>query len=138
MGSEIVFLMLGLLVVLILLGTHIGISLGLVSCLGVFLILDDWEAALSIVSGTAYDAVRNQVFAVIPLFVLMGDMVSKSGAATDLYRLCDRALSKLPGRMAERFAAVELKMQIHLRIVEQLLLAYSRKLRQIDVLLVCT
>ena len=100
MGSEIVFLMLGLLVVLILLGTHIGISLGLVSCLGVFLILDDWEAALSIVSGTAYDAVRNQVFAVIPLFVLMGDMVSKSGAATDLYRLCDRALSKLPGRMA--------------------------------------
>lgn len=92
--------MLGLLFVLILLGAHIGISLGLVSCLGVFLILGDWEAALSIVSGTAYDAVRNQVFAVIPMFVLMGDIIAKSGAATDLYRLCDRALSRLPGRMA--------------------------------------
>ena len=55
---------------------------------------------MSIISSTAYDAVRNQVFAVIPLFVLMGDIVAKSGAATDLYRLCDRGLSRLPGRLA--------------------------------------
>ena len=40
------------------------------------------------------------MFAVIPLFVLMGDVISRSGAAGDLYRICDRALKRLPGRLA--------------------------------------
>jgi len=100
LGSDIVFMLLGAIFVMILLGVHIGIALGLVSGLGVYLILGNANAALSIISSTAYDAVRNQVFAVIPLFVLMGDIVAKSGAATDLYRLCDRGLSRLPGRLA--------------------------------------
>ena len=100
MGSEIVLMLLGVLFVMILSGIHIGIALGLISGLGVYLIVGNVDAALSIISSTAYDAVRNQVFAVIPLFVLMGDIVAKSGAATDLYRLCDRGLSRLPGRLA--------------------------------------
>ena len=100
MGSEIILILLGLLFVLILLGFHIGIVLGLISGLGVYLIIGNAEAALSIISSSAYDAVRNQIFAVIPLFVLMGDIVAKSGAATNLYRLCDRGLSRLPGRLS--------------------------------------
>ena len=100
MGSEIILILLVLLFVLILLGFHIGIVLGLISGLGVYLIIGNAEAALSIISSTAYDAVRNQIFAVIPLFVLMGDIVAKSGAATDLYRLCDRGLARLPGRLS--------------------------------------
>ena len=43
---------------------------------------------------------RKDVFAVIPLFVLMGDIISRSGAASDLYRICDRSLKRLPGRLA--------------------------------------
>jgi C4-dicarboxylate transporter, DctM subunit len=100
LGSDIVLMLLGAIFVMILMGIHIGIALGLVSGLGVYLILGNVDAALSIISSTAYDAVRNQVFAVIPLFVLMGDIVAKSGAATDLFRLCDRGLSRLPGRLA--------------------------------------
>lgn len=100
MGADIVLALLGVLFVMILLGIHIGISLGLIAGLGVYLILGNAEAALSIISSAAYDAVRNQVFAVIPLFVLMGDIVAKSGAATDLYRICDRGLSRLPGRLS--------------------------------------
>ena len=100
MGADIVIALLGVLFVMILLGIHIGISLGLIAGLGVYLILGNAEAALSIISSAAYDAVRNQVFAVIPLFVLMGDIVAKSGAATDLYRICDRGLSRLPGRLS--------------------------------------
>jgi len=100
MGSEIILILLALQFALILLGFHIGIVLGLISGLGVYLIIGNAEAALSIISSTAYDAVRNQIFAVIPLFVLMGDIVAKSGAATDLYRLCDRGLSRLPGRLS--------------------------------------
>lgn len=100
MGADIVLMLLGVLLVMILLGIHIGISLGLIAGIGVYLILGNAEAALSIISSAAYDSVRNQVFAVIPLFVLMGDIVAKSGAATDLYRICDRGLARLPGRLS--------------------------------------
>ena len=100
MGGDIVLWMLGLLIVLILLGVHIGVSLALCSALGVWLMLGSMEAALAILGNTAYEAVRNDVFAVIPLFVLMGDFISRSGAAADLYRICDRGLKHLPGRLA--------------------------------------
>ncbi|MEQ9055534.1 MAG: TRAP transporter large permease subunit, partial [Roseovarius confluentis] len=100
MGGDIVLWMLGLLVLLILLGTHIGVALAICSALGVYLILGSFEAAVSILGNTAYEAVRKDVFAVIPLFVLMGDIISRSGAAADLYRICDRTMKRLPGRLA--------------------------------------
>ncbi|MGC1442926.1 MAG: TRAP transporter large permease [Burkholderiaceae bacterium] len=100
MGADIALYMLGLLIILVVLGVHIGIALGVVSGLGVYLMMGSVDVAMSIVGSTAYEAIRSHLFAVIPLFVLMGDFVSKSGAATDLYRICDRALNKLPGRLA--------------------------------------
>ncbi|MBT8423870.1 MAG: TRAP transporter large permease [Silicimonas sp.] len=100
MGGDIVLWMLGLLIVLILAGTHIGVALAVCSGLGVWLMLGSFEAAVSILGNTAYEAVRKDVFAVIPLFVLMGDFISRSGAASDLYRICDRSLKHLPGRLA--------------------------------------
>ena len=100
MGGDIVLWMLGLLVVFILLGVHIGIALSICSALGVWLIFGALEPAVSILGNTAYEAVRKDVFAVIPLFVLMGDIISRSGAASDLYRICDRVLKRLPGRLA--------------------------------------
>ena len=100
MGGDIVLWMLGLLVLLIVLGTHIGIALAVCSALGVWLILGSMEAAVSILGNTAYEAVRKDVFAVIPLFVLMGDIISRSGAAADLYRIFDRNLKRLAGRLA--------------------------------------
>lgn len=100
MGGDIILWMLGLLIVLILIGTHIGVALAVCSALGVFLMLGNFEAAVSILGNTAYEAVRKDVFAVIPLFVLMGDLISRSGAAADLYRICDRMLKRLPARLA--------------------------------------
>ena len=100
MGGDIVLWMLGLLIVLILMGVHIAISLAVCSALGVWLMLGSFEAAISILGNTAYEAIRKDVFAVIPLFVLMGDFISRSGAAADLYRICDRTMKRLPGRLA--------------------------------------
>ena len=101
MGGDIVIMMLGVLIVLILLGVHIGVALALCSGVGVYIMFrGNTEAALAIMSNTAYEAIRKDVFAVIPLFVLMGDFVWRSGAAGDLYRICDRALRRLPGRLA--------------------------------------
>jgi C4-dicarboxylate transporter, DctM subunit len=101
MGGEIVLYMLALLIVLILLGVHIGVALAVCSGVGLFIIMrGNVEAAVSLISNTAYEAVRKDVFAVIPLFVLMGDFIWRSGAAGDLYRICDRSLRRLPGRLA--------------------------------------
>ena len=101
MGGEIVIYMLGALIVLILLGAHIGVALALCSGVGVFIMFrGNTEAAVSLMSSTAYDAIRKDVFAVVPLFVLMGDFIWRSGAAGDLYRICDRTLRRLPGRLA--------------------------------------
>lgn len=100
MGPEVIFYTFVLLIILILLRVHIGIALGTASVLGVFLAYGDIEIALSILSSTAYDSIRTETLAVIPLFVLMGEIVSRAGAASDLYQLCDRGLRRLPGRLA--------------------------------------
>ncbi|MGI9484566.1 MAG: TRAP transporter large permease [Geminicoccaceae bacterium] len=100
MGGDIALWMLALLIFLILLGVHIGVSLAICSALGVWLMIGSMETALAILGNTAYEAVRKDIFAVIPLFVLMGDVISRSGAAGDLYRICDRGLQRLPGRLA--------------------------------------
>lgn len=100
MGGDIALYMLALLVGLILLGVHIGVAFAVCSALGVWLMLGSVEAALAIIGNTAYEAVRKDVFAVIPLFVLMGDFIARSGAASDLYRISDRVLRRVPGRLA--------------------------------------
>ncbi len=100
MGADIVLWMIGLLIILILMGVHITVALGVTSALGVYLMMGSFDVAMSIIGTTAYEAIRKDVFAVIPLFVLMGDLVGRSGAAQDLYRICDRMLRRIPGRLA--------------------------------------
>ena len=51
-------------------------------------------------AATAYEAIRAYVFAVIPLFMLMGEFIGKSGTITDVYRGINRLLHKIPGRLA--------------------------------------
>lgn len=100
MGPEVIFYSLAILIALVLLGVHIGIALGITSMLGVFLVTGNFNIALSILGSTSFEAIRSHALAVIPLFVLMGELISRSGAATDLYRICDRGLRRLPGRLA--------------------------------------
>ncbi|NND50601.1 MAG: TRAP transporter large permease, partial [Rhizobiales bacterium] len=45
-------------------------------------------------------AIRAYIFAVIPLFMLMGEFIGKSGVVTDVYRGINRLLHRLPGRLA--------------------------------------
>lgn len=100
MGPEVVFYSLAVLLIFIISGVHIGIALGISSVIGVYLSYGDINIALSILGTTAYDSIRSNTLAVIPLFMLMGEIISRSGAANDLYLACDRALKNLPGRLA--------------------------------------
>jgi tripartite ATP-independent transporter DctM subunit len=88
------------LLTLVFAGVHIAISLGITAALGIFLMTRDIEVVRSFVASTAYEALRDYVFAVIPLFMLMGDFLAKCGAARDLYALGNRASRWFPGRLA--------------------------------------
>ncbi len=81
-------------------GAHIAIALGITAALGLYLMTGDVEVARTFIANTAYEALRDYVFAVIPLFMLMGDFLAKCGAARDLYTLGNRASKWLPGRLA--------------------------------------
>ena len=62
--------------------------------------LGDMEIVRTFVANTAYEALRDYVFAVIPLFMLMGDFLAKCGAARDLYALAHRFSRWLPAQLA--------------------------------------
>jgi tripartite ATP-independent transporter DctM subunit len=81
-------------------GVHIAVALGVTALLGIYLMLGDIEVVRTFVANTAYEALRDYVFAVIPLFILMGDFVAKCGAARDLYTLGNRLSRWLPARLA--------------------------------------
>ena len=88
------------LLALVFAGVHIAISLGITAALGIYLMMGDIEVVRNFIASTAYEALRDYVFAVIPLFMLMGDFLAKCGAARDLYALGNRASKWLPGRLA--------------------------------------
>tara|TARA_B100001142_G_scaffold138634_1_gene140206 strand:+ start:4489 stop:5808 length:1320 start_codon:yes stop_codon:yes gene_type:complete len=100
LGPEVIFYSLAILLVLVFISVPIGVSLGVASVIGVYLAYGDINIALSILGSTAYDSIRSHTLAVIPLFMLMGEVISRSGAAKDLYTLCNRFLYRLPGRLA--------------------------------------
>lgn len=97
--SEMIIIVVVLLA-LVFAGVHIAIALGVTAAIGIYLMLGDMEVVRTFVASTAYEALRDYVFAVIPLFMLMGDFLAKCGAATDLYTLANRMSRWLPARLA--------------------------------------
>jgi C4-dicarboxylate transporter, DctM subunit len=85
---------------LIFAGVHVAVALGVTAVLGVYLLVGDFEVIRAFVANTAYESLRDYVFAVLPLFLLMGDFLAKSGAARDLYALANRVSRWLPARLA--------------------------------------
>jgi C4-dicarboxylate transporter, DctM subunit len=94
------FVMIGALLCLVVLGVHIVTALGLAALGGIAYLTGSVDTALRLLSNTVYESIRDYVFAVVPLFVLMGELVARSGAAGDLYKMVNRALGRLPGRLA--------------------------------------
>ncbi len=88
------------LLVLVGLGAHIAIALGVTSALGIYLVTGNFLIVQKMLANTAYEALRAYEFAVIPLFMLMGEFIGKSGAVTDVYLGINRGLRRVPGRLA--------------------------------------
>jgi C4-dicarboxylate transporter, DctM subunit len=88
------------LLVLVMLGVHVAIALGMTSVVGIYLVTGQMQIVEAMVASTATEALRDFTFAVIPLFMLMGEFVGRSGAITDIYQGINRGLRRLPGRLA--------------------------------------
>ena len=80
-------------------GVHIALALGATAMIGTYFIFEDLYMAASQVGGEEYELIRDHIFMTIPLFVLMGDFLSRSGAAGDLYTLINKGLKGVPGRL---------------------------------------
>jgi len=84
--------------VLILLGFHIGVALAATSFGGLYLIGGmRWSVPVATLGNTAYNAVADYVFAIIPLFVLMGLLAMASGATRELFEAAKAALGRIRG-----------------------------------------
>lgn len=82
---------------LVLIGVHIGVSLALLSVIGIWAITGKHAVAISLLNTTAYQSVMDYIFAVIPLFVLMGILANLSGATRDLFSSAQVVFGRIRG-----------------------------------------
>ena len=90
-------LLIGGLVLLVLLGVHIGVALLAVGFFGVWLVRDNLDMAMRLMYMAAYNGIADYIFATIPLFVLMGLLVSISNVGKDTFTVAEVLLRKLRG-----------------------------------------
>ncbi|NBQ87009.1 MAG: TRAP transporter large permease subunit [Betaproteobacteria bacterium] len=90
-------LLIGGLVLLVLLGVHIGVALLAVGFFGVWLVRDNIDMAMRLMYMAAYNGIADYIFATIPLFVLMGLLVSISNVGKDTFTVAEVLLRKLRG-----------------------------------------
>ncbi len=79
----------------------IAFSMGLVGVIG-FAGLNNWnwKSSLSPAAGTVLDTLQTESLSVIPLFVLMGMLVSRAGLAQELYRASNAFLGHRRGGLS--------------------------------------
>lgn len=87
-------------VALIAVGLQIGIALVLLSVVGVWLIKDNFELALKLIALASYSGIQDYLFATIPLFVLMGLLVSISDVGKDTFEVAEALLKRVRGGLA--------------------------------------
>ena len=94
---EIDLLMIGAMLVLIVIGTHIGIALAALSFAGVWWIRGDPVIASKLLALTANHFLANYFFGVVPLFVLMALVVNVSGIGRDTFDVAQWVLRRIRG-----------------------------------------
>ncbi len=83
--------------ILIYSGMHVAIALTLLSFLGVGLIKSNWAVASKLLALAAADSISGYIFGVVPLFVLMGLLISVSGIGKDTFDVANRLFRGVKG-----------------------------------------
>jgi len=97
--TEIGFLGIAVLIVLLALGSHIGFTLILVGFLG-YSAIGGLNAGIAQMAILPFDKLNNYEFSVLPLFLLMGAFVSKSGIGSEAYQMARAWVGQLRGGLA--------------------------------------
>ncbi len=84
-------------VALVYLGVYIPVALGLVSFVSIWLISGKAILAFNFLKVAVGDGVTEYPFATIPLFTVMGLLVSRAGLGTDIYTVLNRAFRSVLG-----------------------------------------
>lgn len=91
------FLLIGAMVFLIIAGLPIGITLIGTGAIGVWLIRDNPDLAFRFTAMATYSGIQDYLFATIPLFVLMGLLVSISNVGRDTFEVAQALLQRVRG-----------------------------------------
>ncbi|NRG17449.1 TRAP transporter large permease [Rhizobiales bacterium] len=91
----------GLVILLIVMmaGVPIAMAMAAVGALGLTAILG-FGPAMAIVGQTTFDTGMSYTLSVVPLFVLMGNLVTRGGLSDELYAACNAWLGHKPGGLA--------------------------------------
>lgn len=96
-GLEVGIVSVVVIVILIYSGLYIPVALGLVSFAGVWIIRGNVDIATALLSESIADTVSELVFATVPLFALMGLIVSKAGMGKDVYEVANFFFYRIRG-----------------------------------------
>ena len=86
--------------VLLFLRFPLAYAMGLTGMLGLCLVSRNMAADLSIVGVAPYSSMMSFVLVSVPLFVLMGEITSKSGISRDLFEAAACWMGRVPGGLA--------------------------------------
>lgn len=89
----------GLMVAMMLIGISVGLALSVASVLGLVHV-SGTTAAINVVSSAPFSASSSWSMSVLPLFILMGFLLTQSGITTRLYRATYLWFGWLPGGLA--------------------------------------
>jgi tripartite ATP-independent transporter DctM subunit len=81
----------------VMLGMYIPVVLVLVSLVGTWFITDNFDIAIYLLSQKSVETISSQEFAVIPLFVLMGLLISVSDIARETFSVANYVFRKISG-----------------------------------------
>jgi C4-dicarboxylate transporter DctM subunit len=96
-GFEIGIISIIAMLLLIYAGMHVPVVLALISFVGVWMIKGNVNIATSLLWQSSAKTVADFLFGVIPLFVLMGLLVSAAGMGKDTYDIANSMLRKVRG-----------------------------------------
>ncbi len=84
---------------LVFLRVPIAFSMIIVGTVG-FALMRSWKSSFVLLGGTTFDTVLSFTLSVIPLFILMGNLLTVSGVSHSLFAAAHRGLRRLPGGLA--------------------------------------
>ena len=90
-------ILIGLLFGMVLMGMNIAVALISVAFVGVWFIRDDPGLAMRLMYMSSYSGIADYLFATIPLFVLMGLLVSISNVGRDTFEVAEALLHRIRG-----------------------------------------